>query len=253
MVLFLTVLSLSAMAQTRVIAHRGYWDTLGSSQNSLAGLYKGDSISVYAVEFDVWLTNDGGLVVNHDKIFKGVDIPNSSTLEACSITLDNGEKLPTLNEFLSFAQRFPNLRLVLELKSDGNCDREKEAIKKIIQALEYFKCTSKTDFISFSLHACKEFHKMAPQIPVYYLNGELSPSEILSLGFCGIDYSGKVLAAHSEWIKQAHELGLLVNVWTIDQEKDMRKLVEQGVDFITTNKPLLLQTIVEGSKSDSEN
>ena len=55
-----------------VIAHRGFWTTDGSAQNSLAALVKADSIHCYGSEFDVWLTTDNQLVVNHDATFKGV-------------------------------------------------------------------------------------------------------------------------------------------------------------------------------------
>ena len=58
--------------QTQVIAHRGFWKTEGSAQNSIAALVKADSIACYGSEFDVWLTADNQLVVNHDPTFKGV-------------------------------------------------------------------------------------------------------------------------------------------------------------------------------------
>jgi glycerophosphoryl diester phosphodiesterase len=41
----------------------------------------------------------------------------------------------------------------------------------------------------------------------------------------------------NKWIvKQFHSNALKVNVWTIDKEKQIRKLIKWGVDFITTNK-----------------
>lgn len=243
--LALSMLALTAVAQTKIVAHRGFWDTPGSAQNSLAGLRLADSIGVYAVECDVWLTRDGGLVVDHNRVFKGVDIPKATMPEACAVTLDNGEKLPTFDEFLAYARRFPGLRLVVELKSEGfDVEYEKEAIVKILKALEYFGDMQRTDFIAFSLTACKLFHEEAPETPVFYLNGDLSPAEIAALGFRGIDYSRRTMEAHPEWIAEAHRLGLLVNVWTIDSEEHMHEFIGQGADFITTNKPLLLQSIL---------
>ena len=50
-----------------------------------------------------------------------------------------------------------------------------------------------------------------------------------------------VIKKHPEWIKEAHELGLKVNVWTVDEVEDMKSLIEQKVDFITTNEPVILQ------------
>ena len=54
----------SALAQPKVIAHRGYWKAPNSAQNSLASFSKADSIGVFASEIDVWLTADDRLIVN---------------------------------------------------------------------------------------------------------------------------------------------------------------------------------------------
>ena len=55
-------------AQTKVIAHRGFWKIPGSSQNSISSLLKADSIGCYGSEFDVWIAKDNKLVVNHDPV-----------------------------------------------------------------------------------------------------------------------------------------------------------------------------------------
>ena len=54
----------------QVIAHRGYWKTAGSAQNSITALQKADSIHCYGSEFDVWLAKDNKLVVNLDPVYK---------------------------------------------------------------------------------------------------------------------------------------------------------------------------------------
>lgn len=105
--------------------------------------------------------------------------------------------------------------------------------------------TDRTEYISFSLFACKEFKRVAPQgTDIYYLNGELSPAELKTLGFAGFDYSMGPIKKHPEWIEEAHKLGLKVNIWTIDKEADMQWLIDQKVDFITTNEPVLLQQLL---------
>ena len=50
-----------------------------------------------------------------------------------------------------------------------------------------------------------------------------------------------MIKKHPEWIKEAHDFGLKVNVWTVDEVEDMKWLIEQKVDFITTNEPVILQ------------
>ena len=49
-------------------------------------------------------------------------------------------------------------------------------------------------------------------------------------------------------MKEAHDLGMSVNVWTVDNEKDIRQMKELGVDQITTNKPALTREILFGRK-----
>ena len=78
LVLAMSLSVLSLMAQTKVIAHRGFWDTPGSAQNSIAALIKADSIGCYGSEFDVWLSKDNVLIVNHDPRFKGKRMETST-------------------------------------------------------------------------------------------------------------------------------------------------------------------------------
>ena len=87
-----------------VIAHRGFWTTDGSAQNSLAALVKADSIHCYGSEFDVWLTTDNQLVVNHDATFKGVTMQDATAKVCTAVQLDNGEQLPTLQQYLDKAK-----------------------------------------------------------------------------------------------------------------------------------------------------
>ena len=101
------------------------------------------------------------------------------------------------------------------------------------------------EYISFSLHAVKELIKQAPTgTPVYYLNGELSPKELKSIGAAGMDYHIDVIKEHPEWIEESHKLGLKVNVWTVNKVEDMQWFIDMGVDFITTNDPELLQMML---------
>lgn len=51
---------------------------------------------------------------------------------------------------------------------------------------------------------------------------------------------------HPEWVKEAHELGMKVNVWTVNNEKDMKKMIDLNVDYITTDQPLEAAALVAG-------
>ena len=64
-------------AQTQVIAHRGFWKTEGSAQNSITALEKAAEAQLYGSEFDVLMTSDGTIVVNHDNTIEGMAIPET--------------------------------------------------------------------------------------------------------------------------------------------------------------------------------
>ena len=229
----------------QVIAHRGFWDTPGSAQNSITALLKADSIGCYGSEFDVWLTKDNQLVVNHDPIFKFKSMEKSTAASLTSLKLSNGENLPTLEQYLKAAQK-GKTRLILELKAHSKPERETLAVKEILAMVKKLGLENRMEYITFSLHAAKEFIRMVPTgTPVYYLNGELSPKELKELGFTGPDYHLSVFQKHPEWINECHDLGMKVNVWTVNKANDMKWLIDRNVDFITTNEPVLLQELVK--------
>ncbi len=237
----------SLYAQTQVIAHRGYWKTDGSAQNSITSLIKADSIGCYGSEFDVWLAADDQLVVNHDPTFGNKSMELSPSTELTTLQLDNGENLPTLSKFFHAADSLQT-RLILELKAHKKAERETEAVQRIVEMAKKRGLENRMEYISFSLHAVKEFIRLAPEgTPVYYLEGDLAPEELKELGCTGADYPLNVFRKHPEWIEQCHALGLKVNVWTVNKPADMKWLIQLKADFITTNEPVVLQKIIAES------
>lgn len=252
-IIITSALSLAALGSmqaqsTQVIAHRGFWKTDGSAQNSIAALVKADSIGCYGSEFDVWLTADNQLVVNHDATFKGVNMQTSTAKECTAVKLDNGEQLPTLQQYLAKAKQLKT-RLILELKAHKTPEQETRAVESIVKMVKDMGLEDRTEYITFSKHATKEFIRLAPKgTPVFYLEGDLSPQELKAWGCAGPDYHYSVFQKHPEWIKECHDLGMKVNAWTVNDAKDMKRLIGQGVDFITTNEPVLLQEILQGKQ-----
>lgn len=226
-----------------VIAHRGYWNAPGSAQNSIRSLVKADSINSYGSEFDVWLTADDKLVVNHDDVINTHIIETSKGNVILSQKLENGENVPSLSDFLDKAGKLTT-RLIFELKPHKDKLHEAKAVKKSIDMIKKKKLTDRVEYITFSKEAMIEFIKLTDR-PVYYLNGELSPKELKELGAAGPDYHISVFKKHPEWIKECHDLGLKVNVWTVNKSEDMRWCIDNNVDFITTNEPELLQQLLK--------
>lgn len=75
-------------AQSGVIAHRGFWKTDGSAQNSIAALLKADSVGCYGSEFDICLTKDNKWVVAHGPAVGGHKIAESTLEELTVLKLE---------------------------------------------------------------------------------------------------------------------------------------------------------------------
>lgn len=110
----------------------------------------------------------------------------------------------------------------------------------VLALVKKYKTEKMTDYISFSMNICKELKRLAPVAEIAYLKGDVSPRELKDLGMTGLDYHYKILEAKPDWVKEAHELGLTVNVWTVNEPAKMQELIAMGVDYITTDKPVEL-------------
>ncbi|MDR0833327.1 MAG: hypothetical protein LBN93_03970 [Candidatus Symbiothrix sp.] len=84
----------STSNRPKIIAHRGFWNRLGSAQNSISSLKNAIDVGVYGSELDVHLTKDGCLVINHDDYYQGVNIQDATYAELSELRLANGEPLP---------------------------------------------------------------------------------------------------------------------------------------------------------------
>ncbi len=241
-------LSYDVSSQTKVIAHRGYWDCDGSAQNSIYSLKKAQEAGIYGSEFDVWATSDGVLVVNHDPAIDGLRIEDTPYVQLKDIHLKNDEKLSTLEEYLIQGKRAKKTRLILEIKPHSSKEKEDNATAAIVKMVEKAGLKKQVEYISFSLNICKELVRLAPKAETAYLNGDLTPQELKALHITGIDYNLKVLQKNKNWIEEAHKLKMTVNVWTVNSEADMQEMIDAGVDFITTDKPLEAKKLVSVKK-----
>jgi glycerophosphoryl diester phosphodiesterase len=56
------------------------------------------------------------------------------------------------------------------------------------------------------------------------------------------------LKKNPHWVKEAHDLGLKVNVWTVNTSDGIREMLDLKVDFITTDEPLLAGELINKQK-----
>lgn len=214
---------------SKIIAHRGSWAKDGLPQNSRAALQAALALNLYGVEFDVRQTKDGVLVINHDAIFGDMKI-GSETYEDLSLyKLNNGEILPTLEDFLSIYQGSnQKVRLIIELKNCNPLD--------IVELVNRYDIRDRVDYISFSRSYCDKLVELGYASQVLYLGGDISPDEIIKLGYSGIDYQNTVFYSHPEWITRAKDLGLRVFVWTVNSIPEIQYFIEKEL-IITTDRP----------------
>lgn len=246
--LLLSLVTLAAFAQPHVVAHRGYWKTDGSAQNSIASFQKAAEAGCWGSEFDVWLTADGVPVVFHDATVEGIRIEDTTYATLMNIRLKNGEFIPTLQQYLMETLRWSSCRLIFEIKPHRNAQRDARISEVAVELINMLGLADRTDYISFSKHVCKRVHELAPEAKVAYLNGDLSPQQVKEQGWTGIDYNTKVFDNHPDWAQQAKKLGLEVNVWTVDGEEALARFADMpGIDIITTNDP---ETLIRINKNN---
>ena len=245
----LAVLPLCVCAQTQTIAHRGDWRPDGSAQNSRTSLRRALDLGIFGSEIDIWLTRDGHIMVNHDASYDGVTLQDTIYSACRRLRLKNGERMPQLKDLLRILKKSKSpTRLVVEIKNHRDPQRSRDCATAAVRAIRHRHLQNRVLYISFSIEACETIHRLEPYADVAYLSGNRTPAELHALGLTGLDYSIKVLRQHPEWVQEAHALGMNVNVWTVDRPEDLREMRDLGVDYITTNDPVICQQIVGATR-----
>ena len=229
----------------RVVAHRGAWKNTNVPENSIAAFKHAARLGCEGSEFDVHMSSDSIPVVNHDNSIQGISIARTPAAELLKIKLSNGEPMPTLESYLKAGMEQRQTKLILEIKSSELGKESSLALtRKVVAMVEALHAQAWVDYIAFDFDVCREVMRVAPYAKVAYLNGDKSPAELASDNFFGLDYHFSVIQKKPDWIKAAHALKLTVNVWTVNDAALMKDLLNQNVEFITTNEPETLLGLV---------
>jgi glycerophosphoryl diester phosphodiesterase len=225
-----------------VIAHRGAFKKNAFPENSIASLREAIRLSCAGAEFDVRMTADDSLIINHDPHFAKMDIEKHTYAQLAAHSLSNGESLPTLrNYLLAGVKDNQRTRLILEIKSSPSGTARGELIAdKVLQLVKECGAAPITEYISFDLAILKQLLKTDSKVITHYLNGELSPYALKSLGIRGMDYNYSVYQKNPHWITESKNAGVILNVWTVNESAKLDWCLAQKFDFITTNEPELL-------------
>uniref|UniRef100_UPI0040576A2C glycerophosphodiester phosphodiesterase n=1 Tax=Alistipes sp. TaxID=1872444 RepID=UPI0040576A2C len=253
--LMAVIIGLTASAQYKapqIIAHRGFHKAEGAAKNSLNALKAAQEAKFWGSEFDVNLTNDEEMLVVHGpwhpspdgKTKVHVNISNKADIQALPLT--SGEIVPTLDEFLQQGKLSNDTKLIVEVKNQLTPQLETKLVEKIVAKIAEYGLQDNVEYIAFRPWVCIELARVTPEgTRIAYLNGDYTPVYCKSMGCTGIDYKFSKLKKNAAWIKYAHKLGMTVNVWTVNKEEDIRWCIQKGVDYITTDDPMLVKSIIE--------
>ena len=231
----ITLLQITAGAQSKevgIVAHRGFW-------NCEEAGFRGS-------EFDVSMTSDEVLIVYHDSNINGKKIEKHPYSEFKDFRLKNGETIPTIDEYLQQGRKHPQTMLVYEMKRHSSAEVEDRFIELTIDKLKEHDLLypEKVMFISFSYHICRRMAQLLPGFTVQYLRSEKSPSTVLKGGVNGINYNYRILNLNPRWVRNARRLGMSTNAWTVNNEESMKKMLRMGIDYLTTDNPVMARNLL---------
>lgn len=232
--------------RNKVIAHRGAWKNTGAPENSIAALRHAVTLGCEGSEFDVHMSADSLPVINHDASIQNTSIARTPSRELLALKLSNGEPMPTLEQYLKAGLDQQKTKLILEIKASELGKEHSIALtRKIVALVEDLQAQAWVDYISFDYDVCLEVMKLAPYAHVAYLKGDKTPAELAADHFFGLDYHFNVLQKNADWVASAKQHKLTVNVWTANDKALLEDLLRQQVDFITTNEPELLLSLLK--------
>lgn len=249
-----------------VIAHQGgdgLWpgDTLFAFQHAA-------NLGADVLEMDIHITRDGVLVVMHDET---VDRTTDGSGEIESMTLaelkqldagydwspDGGQTfpyrgqgitVPTLEEIF---QVFPDRRMTIEIKKT-----EASMAKPFCALIRQYDMQDKVLAASFHDERMQEFRAECPEVATSSAKNETTAFVLLTKPFLGRLYSPQFAALQvpeessgitvmtAAFVRAAHERGLTVEPWTIDNPEQMKLYIAWGVDGIITDRPDLMLEVL---------
>jgi len=229
-------------------AHRG--GTSEWPENTMAAFQHAIDLGYRYLETDVHLSADGVLFAFHDsnlRVRTGVDA-NFGDLDAREIDrllVDGVAPIPRLDELLS---TWPYARINIDTKSDAT-------VLPLIDSIRSHGAIDRVcvgSFVDRRIARCRD--ELGPALCTSM--GQIEAGRLVMASKRLADPSRLVAACAqlptkrvvqvltTDLIDLAHELGIEVHVWTIDEPDEMRRLLDDGVDGIMTDRPRSLRTVL---------
>ncbi len=184
----------------------------------------------------------------------------------------DGTRIPRLADLFALVRKSGNDRVrfnvelkVSPLKPDETLDPEAYA-KRVVELVRKEGMEARVSILSFDWRTLQVVQKIAPEIPTVYLSVQQRSFDNIAAGkpegspwTAGFQHKdrGSVpkmvkAAGGGTWapyfgdltegtLKEAHDLGLKVVVWTVNDPALIRQMLDLGVDGITTDRPDLVR------------
>jgi glycerophosphoryl diester phosphodiesterase len=237
-------------------AHRG--GALEEPENTWKSFSHAYDLGYRYMETDVHATKDGVVVTIHDPDLTRVSEQNGVVREMswkhlAEVRLSGGEAVPRLDELVA---AWPEVRWNIDAKHDSVVGPLLETIHRT-GALDRVCITSFNDRRLARLRRAlgpKACATLGPATTTLlrvasWLPGRVGTSLTGPLGgFAAAQvprYQWRIPVVDRRFVESAHEVGLVVHVWTVDDEPTMSRLLDLGVDGLMTDRPTLLKEVLE--------
>ena len=239
-----------------VVAHRGA--SGHAPENTLAAFRRAVELGAQFIETDLQITRDARVVAIHDlTLDRTTDgqgpvyqqtLKEIRALDAGKWFASNpresftGERIPTLKEIFQFAVE-RDVNFYLELKSGANWGVE----HAVVAALREFNAIARVVILSFDTFTLDSVYQLDETIMTGFLC-EIPSNDLVERS---VQVGARQLAPRGDLVtpalvKKAHNAGLQVVTWTINEPEQMRRLIEAEVDGIMTDYPDRLVQVLRG-------
>lgn len=226
----------SQPASTMVIAHRGA--SADHPENTIEAFVGAKEQGADGVELDVRLSADDVLVLHHD-----AHLPDGRMVREV-LADDLPPSVPNLAEALEATDPlFTNIELK-NLRTDPDHDAAEFLSIAVAGLIAAFDAHRRVLVSSFDLDAVLRIRATDPEVPLGWLVwGQADPAQLIARVEA---HALQAIHPHdllvdAAFVRRAHDAGVKVNVWTVDDVDRGRALVDMGVDAIITNTPRLMR------------